>query len=73
MKKPLYILKAWVKALGWATHQELVTSEYRLKICKKCPHKRSNWFYNFCNLCGCPLYPKSFSKDESTGCPIKRW
>ena len=73
MKKLYYILKAWIRALGWATTQELATSEYRLKICKKCIHRRSNWFYSFCKLCGCEIFAKSFAERDEDRCPLKKW
>ena len=73
MKKIFYILKAWIKALGWATSEDIMLSKHRIQICKKCAHKRSNWFYKFCNICGCPIYPKSFSTSKETDCPLKKW
>ena len=43
----------------------------RIKICKKCPAKKTAKFISVCAECNCPILGKAIMADQT--CPLGKW
>lgn len=71
----LEIVSAWITAAN-PSEAEASLAQKRSEICNSCEHKKER-IKKFklgivCDLCGCPLMKKIYSKNNNP-CPIGKW
>lgn len=70
--KPVRIAKAWKKRFIHTDEEKKIADE-RLEVCKACPNRQLNEYFQFyeCGICLCPLTALIY--DKVTGCKASKW
>jgi hypothetical protein len=73
MTKAEEILRAWFTSIN-PTDEQYQKAINRLSKCTECEHRNQTIidYFDYCDLCGCPLRKKIFTPKEE-GCPLKKW